>query len=48
MKAFINNDEAISIWIEKVRPIFYNDKQRDNISAKNLLIELYDSNKYAI
>ena len=45
VKAFINNDEIISIWIEKVSPIFYNDKQRDNISAKNLLIELHDSNK---
>ena len=43
VKAFVDNDKVISDWIEKIHPIFYNDKQREKISAKNLLKELHNS-----
>ena len=40
---FVKNDELVTTWIEKIEPIFYNGKERDNISAKNLLTDLHNS-----
>ena len=44
VKAFVDNDKVVEEWIEKIEPIFYNDKQREKISAKNLLKEITNSN----
>ena len=43
VKTFIEKDKLIANWIEKINPIFYNDKQREKMSAKNLLKELHNS-----
>ena len=40
---FVNNDELVLEWIKKIEPIFYNDKERENICAKNLLKDLHNS-----
>ena len=43
VKYFVNNDEMVSLWIQKIEPIFDENKEREKMSAKNIYLDLHNS-----
>ena len=43
VKYFIKNDEMLSLWIKKIEPVFAENKQREKMTAKNISLDLHNS-----